>query len=538
MALTAAEVWRLYEAMGVPASGPHSPSKPDIISWGTYLETLLGGSSVGLAYATVSALNADLLHLANVTAIVYADPTASFNGLYIKSGGSGSGSWSRIGDLPNSIVRLTVTGGTANAIIATAPETPTAPGNKLFILVPTADNTGPTTIAYNGGSAVAIKNALGASLAADTLLTDSPVVMIWTVDHFQLVVSTPVDASGILADALDAQAAAEAAAADATATAAALASALAGVIIQPRPQGRLTLTSGVAVTVTDVTAAGTIYLTAGPHITCNGTSILADVHAQESVVLDSNSGHTNYHQSGKNFDIYRIKDGGTYRIGTGPAWSTDTARGSGAGTTEVHLFGNTGIWTNVNTILIRYGSNSGDTVSVPADQAVLIGSVRMTANGQTEDSSAKRFLYNVFDQVPRLLRNATETTDTWNYTTATFRQANGSASNQLDVVVGLPGNLLSAEVYGLASNSSGNVFIAVGIGVDLTNTNAAQLMTPSTTALTSRVALLAKYQGYPAVGRHFYPWLEYSTATGTTSWYGDNGNPSFSQSGIAGSILM
>lgn len=539
MALTAAEVWRKNNVAGVPASGPHPPDKSEIIAWGTYLETLLGGSSTGLAYATKSALSADLLHLANVTAIVYADPTAAFNGLYLKSGGSGSGSWSRIGDLPNSITRLTVTGGTANAIIAIAPETPTAPGAKLFILTPTANNTGATTIAYNGGGAVAIKSALDASLAANALLNNVPVVMIWNVDHFQIIVSVPVDASGILTDALAAKAAAEAAAAAAAATAAALASALAGVIIQPRPTGRLTLTSGVSVTVTDVVAASSVYYSAGPHITCNGTAILADVAAEATLALDSNSGHTNYHQAGKNFDIYRIDDSGTKRIGTGPAWSSDTSRGSGAGTTEVHLFGNTGVWTNANTILIRYGSNSGDTVSVAADRAVLIGSVRMTANGQCEDSAAKRFLYNVFDQVPRLLRNARETAANWNYTTALFRQANANAANQLDVLVGLPGNLLNAEVFALASNSSGNIFMAPGIGVDLTNTNAAQLMTPAT-ALTAnaKTALFAKYQGYPSVGRHFYAWLEYSTATGTTSWYGDNGQPSFSQSGISGSILM
>ncbi|MBW7967589.1 oxidoreductase [Bradyrhizobium sp. BR 10261] len=536
---TAAEIFRRYVLAGVPASGPNPVSKDDVIAWGTFLETMLNGSNGGLAYATLTALTADLAHAANVTAIVYNDTTPAYNGLYIKSGASGSGSWTRIGDLPTSVVPLTVTGGSANAIVASAPETPTAPGKKLFILTPGATNTAATFISVNGAASVEIKNAFGVSLVANSLLINSPVLMIWSVDHYQLVVSASVDASAILSAAQTSETNAAASAAASAATAASLATALAGFTIQPRPQGRLTLTSGVSVTTTDVVAAGTVFYIAGPHITCDGTNILADSAAEASIALDSNNAHTNYHQSGKNFDVFRINDSGTIRIGTGPAWTSDTSRGSGAGTTEVHLFGNTGVWTNANSIVIRFGNASGNTVTVPADKAVLIGTIRMTADGQTEDSAAKRYVYNVYDQVGRVLRNAVETTDNWNYTTASFRQANGNAANQLDLVVGLPGNLLNAEVYGQASSSVGNIFMAVGIGVDSTNTNSAQLMTPATNlTANAKTALLAKYQGYPAIGRHFYAWLEFSTASGTTTFFGDNGNPLEAQSGISGTILM
>lgn len=201
MTQTAAEVWRNYATQTVPASGVNTPDKAEIRAWGTLMEDLrLAGGS--LAYASRALLYADLSATANITANVYADPTAAYNGIYKKVGGTGTGSWSRIGDLPARVVRLTVSGGTANAITATAPETPTEPGNKIYLLVPTASNTAATTIAVNGGSAVAIKNALGSSLAANSLILDSPVLMLWSVDHYQLVVSTQVDATGILADAL------------------------------------------------------------------------------------------------------------------------------------------------------------------------------------------------------------------------------------------------------------------------------------------------------------------------------------------------
>lgn len=224
MVKVASEVWRKFELPGVPASGPHKPDKADIIAWGTWLETLLSGSTPGLAYATLAALNADLTHPIGSTAMVYADSNPANNGIYVKSG-----SWSRISDLPTSVVRLTVTGGTANDIVATAPETPTAPGNKLFLLTPSAANTDAVTIAVNGADEAPIKNALGSQLAANSLLTDVPVLMAWQTDHYHLLVSLPVDASGILSDAIDARDAAEgfkdAAAASAAAAAASAASA-------------------------------------------------------------------------------------------------------------------------------------------------------------------------------------------------------------------------------------------------------------------------------------------------------------------------
>jgi pectate lyase-like protein len=222
MTLTAAEVWRDYELDGVPASGPYSPEKSNIRSWGALLEQLLGSGAAGLAYATLAALGADLAHPANTTAIVYGDATAANNGLYVKSGASGSGAWQRIGDLPGDIIRLTVTGGTGNAIIATAPETPSMPGNKLYLMTPSANNTNATTIVVNGAPAVSIKNAFGSTLANGSLVIGSPVLMAWQVDHYQLLISAVVDGSAILADTVSARNDAQTAATSASTSAAAL----------------------------------------------------------------------------------------------------------------------------------------------------------------------------------------------------------------------------------------------------------------------------------------------------------------------------
>lgn len=216
MALTAAEVWRDWNTDGVPASGGHEPNKRDIRDWATLFESLSGGGGPGLGYASKSLLTVDLAHPANTLAIVYNDLNPANNGLYQKSGASGSGSWTRVYDLPNSVIRLTVTGGTGNAIVATAPETPITPASKLYLLTPGAANDSAVTIAVNGASPAPIKNAFGVDLVEGALLEGSQVLMAWSVDHYQLLISANVDADAILAAAQAAAVAAEAAAATMT----------------------------------------------------------------------------------------------------------------------------------------------------------------------------------------------------------------------------------------------------------------------------------------------------------------------------------
>ncbi|WP_199178710.1 hypothetical protein, partial [Acidimangrovimonas sediminis] len=54
---------------------------------------------VGPTYATLAQLNADLNWNAGAVAGVFGDGTAANNGIYLKSGLYGAGSWTRIGEL-------------------------------------------------------------------------------------------------------------------------------------------------------------------------------------------------------------------------------------------------------------------------------------------------------------------------------------------------------------------------------------------------------------------------------------------------------
>lgn len=127
-----------------------------------------------MIFDTKATMDATLTYPADTPALVIGDATAGNNGLYRKSGASGSGSWVRITDMPGySFVRATNTGaGTANEIVATTG----IPVNEsqLLALTITATNTAtPVTVAFNGEAALTIKTNSGNNPAIGGLTTDT-----------------------------------------------------------------------------------------------------------------------------------------------------------------------------------------------------------------------------------------------------------------------------------------------------------------------------------------------------------------------------
>ena len=300
-----------------------------------------------------------------------------------------------------------------------------------------------------------------------------------------------------------------------------------------KPGGRLSLTSGTAVTTSNVTAATTVYYNVHEHpFICislsTGEYRLVRQAGTLSVVLNNPN-----HAADSLYDVFAFLDSGTLRIGTGPAWSSATSRGTGAGTTEISQ--DDGVWLNSNDITLR---NDATTYAVTGGEATYLGTFRTTGSvATTEDSLAKRYVWNAYNRRARAMR-VTEATNTWAYTTATMRQANGAAGNQLDFVQGLNEDAVSADVMASVENSSANVLVMVGIGLDATGAIASGSLTGAqvTAVAAQEQPLTASYRGFPGLGRHYLAWLEYSAATGTTTWYGDNNVPLLTQSGIHGIV--
>jgi hypothetical protein len=285
--------------------------------------------------------------------------------------------------------------------------------------------------------------------------------------------------------------------------------------------GRLTLTSATPVTTADVAAATSIYYT--PHVSSwvriyNGTTDVLTQFTETALALDSSSGHTGYHQSGKNFDCFVALNSSTFVLGTGPAWSSDTARGTGAGTTEIEFYN--GLWRNKNDITLRIGTASGNTVLIPARQATLVGSFRATADGQASDTVLRRLLSNAYNPVPRFMfANAETLGTTWTYTLLTWRQVHANTSNKVEFLQCLPGGPVESVANSQAANSAGSATFYVGIGVNSTTVNSAKGGLLSTVAAGLVSMGYADYSGFASLGYTYLAWLEISAVAGTTSWY-------------------
>ncbi|WP_157173630.1 hypothetical protein [Pseudaminobacter salicylatoxidans] len=154
MALTADTVFRDFVTDGVPASGAWNPRKIDLREWGTWIETgVLGASGGSIVRGLLSGLQSSLDYPQDTMAWVIGDPVAANNGIYRKTGASGAGTWTRLGDLPYSFIKAANVGaGTADAIVATSSTPISASDAGALIAVNVAiDNTGPATISFNGG---------------------------------------------------------------------------------------------------------------------------------------------------------------------------------------------------------------------------------------------------------------------------------------------------------------------------------------------------------------------------------------------------
>lgn len=293
------------------------------------------------------------------------------------------------------------------------------------------------------------------------------------------------------------------------------------------PEGRLSLTAGVAITTSDVAGSPSLFYV--PAIgnkapIFDGTSMQTrSIGDGLTLALNSNSGHAGYHQADRNFDAFVLVSAGDVRLGTGPAWNagavagSNTARGTGAGSTELELYD--GVWVNKNSIAIRFGTGSGDTVVVPARQATFVGSIRTTANGQVDDTRADRFVFNAYNRVLReLFQN--DGTASWNYSTAAWRQVRATTSNRVRVLAGLAGVAIDLTIQGRVITSAGTwASVLVAIGVDST-TVASGIYAPAYAFNTLYAHPRGQINGPVSLGMHAFNMLEFGTGADTQIWYG------------------
>lgn len=160
-------IFRDFETDNIVSSGLHEPIKAEIREWGVYIESLATlAFTNGKVYSTRAALYANLVPAANDPALVIGDPTAGYDGLYMKVGATTTGSWTQLLDfVPGTqfVSASDIGAGTANAIEATTDLAVSSGGNQLISFAPfEANTTAAITIRFNGaGTVYGIKDRYG-----------------------------------------------------------------------------------------------------------------------------------------------------------------------------------------------------------------------------------------------------------------------------------------------------------------------------------------------------------------------------------------
>lgn len=263
-----------------------------------------------------------------------------------------------------------------------------------------------------------------------------------------------------------------------------------GVVSLSLCDGRLTLESGVPISSSDQTAKTTLYLTPynGNRIAVyNGTKWKFYSFTERSLAVPSTT-NTNY-------DIFIYDDAGTLTL-EAVAWTNDTTRATAL--------------TTQDGVYVKSGATSRR----------WLGTIRTTAtSGQCEDSAAKRFVYNYYNQAPRYLRS-TDSSDRTT-TSTTFSQV---GSVEFSVVLG---QAQSMRVIGgsIMAQNAGGVLSILSIGYDSSTANGTNAVSASNYFAQSEASKMATLGNYISLGKHtFYLIFRTSSAGNTIHATGANGD--------------
>jgi hypothetical protein len=266
------------------------------------------------------------------------------------------------------------------------------------------------------------------------------------------------------------------------------------------PQGRITLTTGVDILSSTVSGATTVYYT--PSIgnsvpIYDGTRFINTTFGELSQATTDTTKSPAAVAANKNYDLFVWNDSGTIRCTRGPLWSSDTARGTGAGTTELQRV--LGIWTNKVAITNGPAANKG----------TYVGTIRSNGSSQIDfifgasaaGGTAGSFgVWNAYNRIP-MSSVVANSTASWTYNSSTTRAVAASNTMRHSFVIGLPGESVEANWSVVAQSVAPALG---GIGLDSTTT-------PSGVPgyfFGSFGQLMASYRNSALLGFHFLQALE------------------------------
>lgn len=250
--------------------------------------------------------------------------------------------------------------------------------------------------------------------------------------------------------------------------------------------GRLSLATGVPVTSVDIASASSLFYT--PYIN-NRISLYVvgfgwRIYDFEELSLSLSTLSVN-----TNYDVFIHDDEGTLKLSV-LGWSNDTLRASALSLQD-------GVLVRTNMPNYRY-----------------IGTLRtLTSGGACADCSDKRFLWNMYNRIPRRLYKVEED-ETWTYSAAVWRPLNNNNYNRLEIVIGIAEDLVDLQHSGYVTNSSTGGQ-CVGIALDATNNNNADLRGYSETDF---ITIFSSFHQVVSIGYHYLQLTEWASGIGTSTF--------------------
>ncbi len=282
----------------------------------------------------------------------------------------------------------------------------------------------------------------------------------------------------------------------------------------------------------DVSGATTVYYTAyvGNNVPIANATTLQNSSFASELKLDLDS----VLQSGNIYDVFLVNQSGAFILCAGPAWSTSTSRGTGTGSTQLALL--SGL--SVNALAIGSCVNGSTSLSVPAKSGFYLGSIYMTANGQTtmqfKPSPAAGGtnnvigIWNAYNRV-RISSLCSDRNTNWTYAGTTWAPLDNSTNNRVTFIDGLGQSSVVGRVATIAYNAVPTNGAFIGINEDnITNTPAVRAAYESAAAGNDGgAASFAAVENFPpALGVHYLQAVQLSP-NGTVTTFAFNGGQTF-----------
>ena len=240
--------------------------------------------------------------------------------------------------------------------------------------------------------------------------------------------------------------------------------------------------------------------------------------------------NTSNQMSGKVYDLFIFLNSGVVTIGAGPAWSSTSARGTGAGTTQLQQVD--GLWVNANSITLTNGSTSYS--SIPVSEATYVGSVYMTANGQTQWNVKPAAasggtgnvvgIWNAYNRVS--LKTVCRDSSGYTYNGTTWRAADNSNNNRISFLDGLGQSSISVSYINNIGTATASEQVYMGTNRNSTTAapNLVALAASPTSTLANNYNMFICEEAFPPLlGFNYYQAME-KVLTAVTATFNPIGN--------------